>query len=200
MFHRILTITVVFLILLDGLLLLGMGGYGPFEGFATSSRLMVSILLMVQLPTMYFIVYKAYIGPIQALNQEVAKFMTGIQEDTKIEANSLSRGMNYLINFFSKSLQILKVFKQELRDGRKLRSEVEIASEIQKHIFAKEETVIPSLEIAMGTNSASEVGGDSFDIITGKDSNYYVYVGHRTWSAEWICHDDGQRAHISILE
>lgn len=73
--------------------------------------------------------------------------------------------MNHLISFFIKSLQILKVFKDELRDGRKLRSEVEIASEIQKHILDKEEVIVPSLEIAMATTPATEVGGDSYDII-----------------------------------
>lgn len=74
-----------------------------------------------------------------------------------IDANAWSKGMNYVIGFFIKSLQILKIFKQELRDGRKLRSEVEIASEIQKHVLANEETTIPSLEIALATAPASEV-------------------------------------------
>jgi serine phosphatase RsbU (regulator of sigma subunit) len=69
-----------------------------------------------------------------------------------------SQGMSYIIGFFVKSLQILKIFKQELRDGRKLRSEVEIASEIQRHVIANEDTTIPSLEIALATTPASEVG------------------------------------------
>ena len=106
--------------------------------------------------------------------------MTGIQEDSHLEPNSWSQGMNYLTTFFIKSLQILKVFKQELRDGRKLRSEVEIAAEIQQHILNKEETIIPSLEIAMASAPATEVGGDSLDIIVGKDKNYYIYVGDVT--------------------
>jgi hypothetical protein len=84
--------------------------------------------------------------------------MSGIEEDPHIQMNSWSKGMNYVISFFVKSLQILKVFKQELRDGRKLRSEVEIASEIQRHVIANETAVIPSLEIALATSSASEVG------------------------------------------
>lgn len=88
--------------------------------------------------------------------------------------------MNYVINFFIKSLQILKVFKTELREGRKLKSEVEIASEIQKHILEKEETIVPSLEIAMASAPATDVGGDSLDIIIGKDNNYYIYVGDVT--------------------
>ena len=66
--------------------------------------------------------------------------------------------MNNVISFFIKSLQILRVFKQELRDGRKLRSEVEIASEIQKNSIAGDESIVPSLELAIGAASASEVG------------------------------------------
>jgi serine phosphatase RsbU (regulator of sigma subunit) len=88
--------------------------------------------------------------------------------------------MNYIISFFIKSLQILKVFKKELREGRKLRSEVEIASEIQKNVIADGAVKIPSLDIALATVPASEVGGDSLDIIPGKNNNYYIYVGDVT--------------------
>lgn len=57
--------------------------------------------------------------------------------------------MNDVITFFKKSLQILKVFKSELRDGRKLRSEVEIASEIQKQTLSQDEDAIPGLNLAV---------------------------------------------------
>jgi serine phosphatase RsbU (regulator of sigma subunit) len=180
MLHILLTIIVIVLCGLDTLILLGIGGVGFLTGFVTANMFAASLIILAQLPIFYFIVYKSYIGPVQHLNKEIAKFMTGMQEDIHIEPNSLSHGMNSLTIFFIKSLQILKVFKEELRDGRKLRSEVEIASEIQKHILDKEEVLVPSLEIAMATASATEVGGDSYDIIAGKDGNYYVYVGDVT--------------------
>lgn len=138
------------------------------------------MLVLIQLPILYFVIYKAYIYPVQQLNQEIAKFMTGIQDDVNLLPDAWSKWMNYVINFFIKSLQILKVFKTELREGRKLKSEVEIASEIQKHILEKEETIVPSLEIAMASAPATDVGGDSLDIIIGKDNNYYIYVGDVT--------------------
>jgi hypothetical protein len=84
--------------------------------------------------------------------------MTGIIEEPQIQANSWSAGMNSVITFFIKSLQILKVFKQELRDGRKLRSEVDIASEIQEQTLNQENSIVPGLTIAMATTPASEVG------------------------------------------
>ena len=92
---------------------------------------------------MYYIIYSAYIGPVQRLNQDIARFMTGIQEEPTITPNALSGGMNSVISFFIKSLQILKVFKQELRDGRKLRSEIEIASEIQKQALDQDGISVP---------------------------------------------------------
>ncbi len=180
MLHRILPIIVLLLVILDTTVLFGFGGSGPLAGFVISMKPFAYGIVLIGLPLLYFIVYKAYIGPVQRLNQSIAKFMTGIDEEPNLEANSWSKGMNYIINFFIKSLQILKVFKQELRDGRKLRSEVEIASEIQKRVIASETSIVPSLEIAMASCPASEVGGDSLDIIPGKNGNYYIYVGDVT--------------------
>ena len=137
-------------------------------------------MIVIQFPVLYFVLYKAYIGPIQMLTQDIARFMTGIAEEPEIRPNSWSTGMNSTISFFIKSLQILKVFKQELRDGRKLRSEVDIASEIQAQTLNQDNTVIPGLTIAMATTPATEVGGDSLDIISGHDNNHYIYVGDVT--------------------
>lgn len=180
MFHKILTAVVILLIILDGILLMWLWNQGFASEFAQNNRFMVSLIMMLQIPALYFTVYFAYIRPINLLNKDIARFMTGSQEEIVTFPNSWSKWMNYLISFFIKSLQILKVFKQELRDGRKLRSEVEIASEIQKHILEKEETTIPSLEVAMASVPATEVWGDSLDIITWSDENYYIYVGDVT--------------------
>lgn len=83
--------------------------------------------------------------------------MTGIDEEPLLEANAWSKGMNYVISFFIKSLQILRIFKKELREGRQLRTEVEIASEIQKNVMADSGSIVPDLEIALASNPATEV-------------------------------------------
>ena len=125
--------------------------------FVKESPIISVLFIIVGLPIVYYIVYRAYINPIQKLNRSISRFMTGIDEEPELFPDTWSRGMNNVISFFIKSLQILRVFKQELRDGRKLRTEVEIASEIQKHVIANENTVVPSLEIAIASASASEV-------------------------------------------
>ena len=83
------------------------------------------------------------------MTQDIARFMTGIEDEPHLKPVAWSGGMNKVINFFIKSLQILRVFKQELRDGRKLRSEVEIASEIQKKTLDQQNIIIPNLTIAI---------------------------------------------------
>ena len=181
MLHRILPVIIVLLIILDWYLLLGFWGYWFFTDLTTSNPIFSSILIIIQFPILYTILYKAYIGPIQLLTQDIARFMTGIQEEPQMQPNAWSGGMNQVIIFFIKSLQILKVFKQELRDGRKLRSEVEIASEIQKKTLDQQNIIVPNLTIAMATTPASEVGGDSLDIIPGRDNNHYIYIGDVTW-------------------
>lgn len=110
----------------------------------------------------------------------MALFHVGVDDEVKIEENSWSKSMNNTISFFNRSLRILKVFKAELHDGRKLRSEVEIAADIQKQSLSKESIIIPGLDIATGMCSASKVGGDSLDIIAGQNGNYYLYVGDVT--------------------
>jgi serine phosphatase RsbU (regulator of sigma subunit) len=79
--------------------------------------------------------------------------------------NSWSAGMNNVVMFFQKSLEILRVFKDELRDGRKLRSEMEIAGDIQKQSLSQEEDILPGLTVAIGAVPAEEIGGDTIDII-----------------------------------
>lgn len=178
--YRLFPFILVLLIVVDLLILLGFGNIWFFVYFSNSSPIFASLLIIAQIPIMYTILYKAYIEPINRLTQDIARFMTGIQDNPEMRADAWSDGMNKVTEFFIKSLQILKVFKQELRDGRKLRSEVDIASEIQKQTLDQQNVLVPDLTIAMATTPASEVGGDSFDIIKWKDNNYYIYVGDVT--------------------
>lgn len=178
--HRLLPVVVFILVLLDAILLLGFWNKGFLAGFVKSAPLLSSGIILAWLPLLYYITYKAYIGPIQKLNQSISRFMTGIDEEPILEANAWSKGMNYVISFFIKSLQILRIFKKELREGRQLRTEVEIASEIQKNVMADSESIVPSLEIALATNPATEVWGDSLGIIAGIDDNHFMYIGDVT--------------------
>jgi serine phosphatase RsbU (regulator of sigma subunit) len=180
MLHRIFPLILILFVIFDACILFGFGGYGPATNIAQMSTIVASTFILIQIPILYYILHKTYLEPIHMLTQDIARFMTGMADEPQIQANSWSEGMNSVITFFIKSLQILKVFKQELRDGRKLRSEVDIASEIQEQTLNQENSIVPGLTIAMATTPASEVGGDSLDIIAGRDHNHYIYVGDVT--------------------
>jgi len=81
--------------------------------------------------------------------------------------------------FTKKSLEVLGNFREELRTGRELKSEIDLAAEIQKHVLEKKESFIPSLQVLAQSKSATEVGGDSYDIIQ-RNNNYYIYLGDVT--------------------
>lgn len=76
MLHRILPIAVGILVFLDFFLLIGFGGQGFMSSVILNSPIFFAILVLIQLPLLYTVVYLAYIGPVQILNQSIAKFMT----------------------------------------------------------------------------------------------------------------------------
>lgn len=180
MFHRFLLFLVILITLADGLILLGVFGIEPFaEPVKNNLEIFISVFCL-QLPLVYFAIYKAYIYPIEELKQWIAKFHTWVDSVPNLIPNSWSRGMNDIITFFQKSLKILSVFRDEIRSGRQLKSEVEIASEIQKQALDKTEDIMPGLTLATGICSASEVGWDSMDVVKWQNWNYYFYIGDVT--------------------
>lgn len=124
---------------------------------------------------LYLFLKRTYIDPIRILRTEIAHFLAGVQSPRRLNTNVQNPDISYVGNFFHRSLEILKNFKEEFQSGRVLRSEVELASDIQKHVLKKTHPEIASLEIISDTKSATEVGGDSYDIIT-QGENTYVYI------------------------
>jgi hypothetical protein len=141
------------------------------EGFFLLSVLCWSAL--------YLFLKYTYVNPIRILRTEIAHFLAGVPSPKKLNTNVQNQDISYVGNFFHRSLEILKNFKEEFQAGRVLRSEVELASDIQKHVLKKTHPDVSSLDIICDTKSASEVGGDSYDIIS-QGNNTYIYIGDVT--------------------
>ncbi len=90
MLHRILPIILSLLLIVDAFILLGFGGYGFLTDFASMNPIFAPILIIIQFPILYTILYKAYIGPIQLLTQDIARFMTGIEDEPQMQPNAWS--------------------------------------------------------------------------------------------------------------
>ena len=127
----------------------------------------------------YFVARKYFAVPIHQLRQEIAYFLAWVTGKPRINTDGYAPDAAYVVSFFYRSLDILRNFKEEFQSGRILRSEVELAADIQKHVLKKSYPKSDMLEIVADTKSATEVGGDSYDIITQGD-NTYVYLGDVT--------------------
>ena len=173
-------IFVFIFLLLDGLFLFG-SAFLSTELFATLQTYTVYIPMIAigEILILAGLAYFTSIKPIRSLKKEIAFFLTGSKQGGVLTVGNMNPDVRFVINFFNKSLEILKNFKEEFKAGRILKSEVEFASEIQRHVLKKRTIVIPSIDIVADTKSASEVGGDSYDIIEQGD-NYYIYIGDVT--------------------
>ncbi|NDK19591.1 SpoIIE family protein phosphatase [Candidatus Gracilibacteria bacterium] len=139
----------------------------------------IFLITIIEIVILSIIAYTTSIKPIRILKKEIALFLTGAQKGESLTVENMNPDVRFVINFFNKSLEILKNFKEEFKAGRILKSEVEFASEIQRHVLKKRTVVVPSIDIVADTKSATEVGGDSYDIIE-QGNNYYIYIGDVT--------------------
>lgn len=139
----------------------------------------IPVLAIIEILILSLLAYVTSIKPVRGLKKEIAFFLTGSKRGGSLLVGNMNPDVRFVINFFNKSLEILKNFKEEFKAGRILKSEVEFASEIQRHVLKKPTIVIPSIDIVSDTKSATEVGGDSYDIIE-QGANYYIYIGDVT--------------------
>ncbi len=127
-----------------------------------------------------WIIKTVYEKPIIELEYTIKRFILWQLKNQKIDIESSTNPhLDYVIKFFSKTLNTLKNIKDEFVHGKEIKSEVTLAREIQDKLLAKTLLSIPSLNIIAKSKPAGEIGGDSYDVIQEWD-NYYMYVGDAT--------------------
>lgn len=148
------------------------------ELFSLHPELAAAVVALL-LGIMYFVVYRTFIYPLRELNKEIALFITGNRKGDKLRIAGTHPYVQFVINFFNKVLDSLKNIKKDFLSGKTLKGEVEIAAEIQKLSLSRTHVQAAGLQIVANSKSATEVGGDSYDIIE-RGENTYVYVGDVT--------------------
>jgi len=81
--------------------------------------------------------------------------------------------------FFNEVTRNIEHISVNLAEGERMSNELNVGSQIQQRILPKELPHIDGLEIYGRTRPASEVGGDSFDVIP-KEENTFIYIGDVT--------------------
>ncbi len=147
----------------------------------------MSILFFVESLVIISIINSAYKKPIDELNKHINNFIswTSKWSEINIKTNYSNPNIRIVLKFFDVILNSLKNIKQEFLSGKAIKSEVQLATELQEKLLHKKLEHIPSLDIIAKSKPAWEIGGDSYDIIKWKD-DYYIYVwdatGHWVWA------------------
>lgn len=84
-----------------------------------------------------------------------------------------------IAHFFNEVTTSFEKVSLEIREGKRMLNELEIASSIQRAILPPQNPKVPGLDIDAKTRPAAELGGDVFDFITVGD-NTFIYIGDVT--------------------
>lgn len=150
----------------------------------TQESITIGLILLIEAIIIIFIIKIVYEDPIIELELTIKKFLLGQLKNDKIKLNkSTNPHLNYVIWFFSQTLNTLKNIKNEFIRGKEIKSEVDLAREIQTKLLEKTIIDIPSLNVVAKSKPAAEIGWDSYDVIK-EWSNYYIYVWDAT--GHWV--------------
>jgi hypothetical protein len=90
------------------------------------------IITVVQFLLIKAIIFTFYDNPIKHLEYTIKKFLIGSLKDSEIKMQKTSNPhLNYILLFFTKTLGTLKNIKSEFLHGKEIKSEVNLAGEIQ---------------------------------------------------------------------
>lgn len=161
--------------------------WSAFSGMSEVVKFLLFLTLaIIDFIVLITLVNKFYHKPIIKLESTIKNFLVWNLKDTKILFDKTpNKNLNYILTFFSKTLNTLTNIKDEFIHGKEIKWEVELWKEIQWKMLSKKLLDIPSLEVIVKSKPAWEIGWDSYDIIN-ENWNYYIYVwdatGHWVWA------------------
>jgi len=153
---------------------------GTLESLSIPMYMIIALIVIIEFIIIATLIRIFYEAPILHLEYTIKKFLVGSLQDKDVNFNKTSNPhLNYILLFFSKTLNTLKNIKWEFIHGKEIKSEVDLAREIQEKLLTKKIKDVPSLNIIAKSKPAREIGWDSFDVIP-EGENYYIYVWDAT--------------------
>lgn len=160
--------------------LLTAGGIALFRRNIMMVRTEYAIAAVGALLLFFLIIFMLdVVMPIKRVAKQVGNLLTGKQYERLKPASIDELGM--FTHFFNVITEDLEKVSHDLKERKRMSSELDIASQIQKDVLPKEAPESPGLDIVAKTRSAAEVGGDCFDFLSSPDKNHtYIYIGDVT--------------------
>lgn len=124
-----------------------------------------------------FVAYFDVVRPLKAVLVQMRALLTG-KKYQRIYTKRMDE-IGIIAHFFNEVTKSFEKVSMDIREGKRMLSELEIASQLQKDILPPESPDVTGLLVVAKTRPAVELGGDSFDFITRGD-NTFIYVGDVT--------------------
>lgn len=154
------------------------------EMLQNKEYMLIFWILLLEAFIVLLVVIVLYESPIIRLEKNIKNFLLSrLKEEDLQWQSAINPHLNYILNFFSNIIKMLRNIKDEFVSGKVIKWEVELAKEIQWKLLNKNLEKIPSLEVIAKSKPAAEIGWDSYDIIKQWD-NYYIYVWDAT--GHWV--------------
>lgn len=116
--------------------------------------------------------------PLAKIFREMKALLTG-RPYKKIFTHRFDE-VGVLAHFFNDITKNIEKISVDVAEGKRMSSELSVGNDIQRKILPKEMPQVQGISVFGSTRPASEVGGDSFDVIPAPGGNTYVYVGDVT--------------------
>lgn len=128
---------------------------------------------------LYFLLVYLYeiVRPLRIVLVEMKNLLTG-RKYRKIFTKRMDE-IGIIAHFFNEVTKSIEKITADIKEGRRMMGELEIASELQKEILPKESPEVSGLEIVAKNRPAVELGGDNFDFIKS-GNNTFIYAGDVT--------------------
>jgi len=136
----------------------------------------VSVLILL---IVFFVFILVVYKPLRLVTKQITNLLTG-KVYRRVQPTSIDE-LGVVTHFFNEITQDLEKISKDVKERRRMSSELDIASQIQRDVLPKEMPETPGLDVVAKTRSAAEVGGDTFDFLTSPDGDQvFIYIGDVT--------------------
>ena len=177
-FYRksILIRTVVYFVALGAVFFFGVLYLFSIDWFNIPLNVVVAILATTLLFFM-LVYFFEIVRPLKLILVQMKALLTG-RKYFRIYTRRLDE-IGVIAHFFNEVTKSFERASSEIREGKRMLNELEVASKIQSDILPPQNPTIPGLDVVAKTRSAAELGGDNFDFITYGE-NTFIYIGDVT--------------------
>ncbi len=151
-------------------------GNASFSTVSINITLYVSVVLLLLVFGLFLL---GVVRPLRKVTSQINNLLTG-KIYKRVDPTTIDE-IGVVTHFFNEITRDLEKISYDVKERRRMSSELDIASSIQRDVLPKEAPEALGLDIVAKTRSAAEVGGDTFDFLESTDgSQVFIYIGDVT--------------------